>query len=112
MARPDVGRRALTLLYLRIELADRYAQLGARFEHLGARADQSEVLIIGDLDQPIEHRVMKDLPPVAILLIAGVDRSVARFEKPFLGHRSRRRREIGSDHTTGASEQQRRGDSV
>src|SRR5215831_9609264 len=100
MAWPDVSCCALALLYLRIELADRYAKLGARFEHLGARADQSEVLIIGGFDQPIEHRVMEHFPPVSILLISRIDRPVVGFE-PLLRDRSRGRGEIGADKTTG-----------
>src|SRR5215472_4722041 len=109
MAWPDVSCRALALLHLWVEFADGDTQLGPRFEHLSSGADQGKVLIVGDLDQPIEHRVMKDLPPVAILLIAGVDRRVAGFE-PFLGHRGRRRRKIGPDHTTDALKQQRCGE--
>ena len=58
MAWPDVSCRALALLYLRIELTDRDAQLGPRFENFGPRANQCEVLIISDLDQPVENRVM------------------------------------------------------
>src|SRR6516164_4214769 len=107
MAWPDVSCRALALLYLRIELADRYAQLGSRFEHLGARADQREVLIIGDLDQPVENRVVEHLPPVPILLISRIDRRVVGFE-PFVGYRRRRRREIGTHHTTDTLKQKRR----
>src|SRR5215472_10917050 len=105
MAWPDVSCRPLALLYLRIELADCYAQLGARFEHLGARADQSEVLIIGDLDQPVENRVVKHLPPVSILLISRIDRRVLGFE-PFLGNRGRRRGKIRADETSGAAKRQ------
>src|SRR5215472_12246643 len=100
MAWPDVSCRALTLLYLRIELADRYAQLRARFEHFGAGANESEVLIIGDLDQPVENRVMEHFPPVAVLLISRIDRRVVGFE-PLLRNRSGRRGEIGADQTTG-----------
>src|SRR5215467_9467254 len=101
MAWPDVSCRALTLLYLRIELADRYTQLGARFEHVGARADQSEVLIVGDFDQPVENRVVEHFPPLAVLLISRLDRRIVGFE-PLLRDRSRGRGEIGADETTGA----------
>src|SRR5215472_1937820 len=105
MAWPDVGCCALALLYLRIELADRYAQLGARFEHLGARADESEVLIVGDLDQPVENRVVEHFPPVPILLISRIDRRVVGFE-PFVRNRSRGRGEIGTDKAAAAQEKQ------
>src|SRR5215472_16521583 len=106
MAWPDVGCCALALLYLRIELADRYAQLGARFEHLGARADESEVLIVGDLDQPVENRVVEHFPPVPILLISRIDRRVVGFE-PFLGNRRRRRSKVWADQTPGAAKRQK-----
>src|SRR5215472_3535054 len=101
MAWPDVSCRALTLLYLRIELADRHAQLGTRFEHLGACADQSEVLIVGDFDQPVENRVVEHFPPVSILRISRIDRRIVGFEQ-LLRDRSRGRGEIGADETTGA----------
>src|SRR6516225_11604688 len=101
MAWPDVSCRTLTLLYLRIELADRYAQLRARFENFCPRADQSEVLIIGHLDQPVENRVVEHLPPIPILLISRIDRRVIGFE-PFVCDRSGGRGEIGADETTGA----------
>src|SRR6516165_12094439 len=104
MAWPKISCRALALLYLRIELADRYTQLGARFEHLGARADQSEVLIIGDLDQPVENRVMEHPPPVPILLVSRIDGRVVGFE-PLLRNRSRGRGEVRADHATGALKQ-------
>src|SRR6516162_3512529 len=109
MAWPKISCRALALLYLRIELADRYTQLGARFEHLGARADQSQVLIISDFDQPVENRVVEHFPPVSILLISRIDRRVVGFE-PFVRNRSRGRGEIGADKTTGALKQQGHGD--
>src|SRR5215469_12300064 len=102
MAWPDVSCCALALLYLRIKLADRYAQLGARFEHLGAGADQSEVLIIGDLDQSVENRVVEHLPPIPIFLIPRIDRRVVCFE-PFLGDRRRRRSKVRADQTPGAA---------
>src|SRR5215469_325212 len=108
MAWPDVGRCALALLYLRIELADRYAQLGARFEHLGARADESEVLIVGDRDQPVENRVVEHFPPVPILLISRIDRRVVGFE-PFLGNRRRRRSKVWADQTPGAAKRHKDG---
>src|SRR6516165_12304206 len=101
MARPNVGYRAMTLLQLRIELPDRYAQLGACFENFGPRANQSEVLIRSDLDQPVEHRVVEHFPPVSILLISRIDRRVVGFE-PSVGDRGRGRGEIGADQTTGA----------
>src|SRR5215469_4000373 len=102
MAWPDVGCRPLALLYLRIELPDRHAQLGARFEHLGTGADQSEVLIIGDIDQPVENRVVEYLPPIPIFLIPRVDRRIVCFE-PFLGDRCRRRSKVRADETPGAA---------
>src|SRR5215467_2585443 len=111
MAWPDVGCRALALLYLRIELTDRNAQLCTRLENLGAGANQSKVLIIGDLDQPVEHRVVEHPPPVSILLISRIDRRVVGFE-PFAGDWGRRRGEIGPNHTTGTLEQQGYSDDV
>jgi len=104
MAWPNVSCRALTLLYLRIELADRNAKLGTRSENLGTGADQGEVLIVGDLDQPVEHRVMEHLPPVAVFLISGFDRRISGFE-PFGGDWRRRRGEIRPDRATEAREQ-------
>ena len=75
-----------------------------RFEHLGARADQSEVLIIGDLDQPVENRVMEHPPPVPILLVSRIDGRVVGFE-PLFRNRSRGRGEVRADHATGALKQ-------
>src|SRR5215831_18332651 len=101
MAWPDVSCRALALLYLRIELTDRNAQLRARFEHLSTCPYQSQVLIIGSLDQAVEHRVVEHLPPIPIFLISRIDRGVACFE-PLVRNGSRRLGENRTDHTTGA----------
>src|SRR5215471_2876751 len=111
MAWPDVGCSALALLHLRIEFTNRNAQLCARFENLGAGANQSKVLIIGDLDQPVEHRVVEHPPPVSILLISRIDRRVVGFE-PFVSDRSRRRGEIGPNHTTGTLKEQGHSDDM
>src|SRR5215471_8959333 len=111
MAWPDVSCRAAALLYLRIELTNRNAQLCARFEHLSTCPYQSQVLIIGDFDQPVENRVVEHFPPVSILLISGIDRRVVGFE-PFFGHRGRRRGEIEADHTTDTLKRQQPGDDL
>jgi hypothetical protein len=63
MARSIIKHRALSLLQLRKELANRYSQFCARFKDAGAGAYQGEVLAIGDLDQPVEDRVVEHLPP-------------------------------------------------
>src|SRR6516165_9097173 len=101
MAWPDVSCRALTLLYLRIELADRDAQLGTRFEHLGTCADESEVLIVRDFDHPIEHRIVEHPPPIAVFLIPGIDRRIVGFEPP-LGDGSLRLGEVWTDKAPAA----------
>ena len=79
MARPDIGYRAVALLKLGIKLADRHTQLRARFEYLSSGADEGQILIIRNLDQPVEHRVVEHLPPVTVLLIPGIDRRIAGF---------------------------------
>jgi hypothetical protein len=82
MTRPDVGYLTSALLHLGIELADRDPQLRTRLENLGTGADQRQVLIVRNLDQPVEHWIMEHLPPVAVLLISGFDRRIIGFE-PF-----------------------------
>jgi hypothetical protein len=104
MARPDVGYRAVALLQLGIELTDRHSQLRPRFEHPGSRVDERQILVVGKLDQPVEHRVVEYFPPFVVLLVAGADRRVVGFE-PFLSDWGRGRGKIRADHTTGALKQ-------
>src|SRR5205823_13850430 len=103
MARPNIGYRTVALLHLRVELADRHSQLRPRFEYPSSRIDERQILTIRDLDQPVEHRIVKHRPPVAVLLVAGVDRWIIRFE-PFLGNRDRGRGKVGTDETPRAAQ--------
>src|SRR5438045_2108435 len=98
MARPDIGYRAAALLYLRVELADRHSKFRAGLQHPSPRVDERQVLIVGKLDQPVQHRIVEYRPPVAILLITGIDRAVVGFE-PLLGDRGQRRGKVGTDET-------------
>ena len=50
---PDIGQASRRLLRLRIELADRHSKRGTRLDHPRPGAQQSQVLGIGDLDQPV-----------------------------------------------------------
>ena len=61
------------LLGLRVELADRHAELGARFQHPRARFHQRQVLVVGEVDQAVERRVAERRPPALIVLAVRLD---------------------------------------
>ena len=56
-------RGARTLLRLRIEIADRDAELRARFENFQPDDLQREILLVGALDEAIERRILERPPP-------------------------------------------------
>ncbi|HEY2620180.1 MAG TPA: hypothetical protein VGI78_22765 [Acetobacteraceae bacterium] len=94
------------LLRLRVELADRNAKRGARFEHPGAGGHQSEILPVRQFDQPIQRGVVERRPPLLIVLTIGMNRCVARFQ-PAAGNRRGGRGEVRAD-LAGCHRQQER----
>ena len=79
MAWPVIGGEAIAALLLRIEFADGDAEFGPRLQHTRPGAEKGEVLIIGRLDQAIEHGIVERLPPVAIILPVCFHRRVVRL---------------------------------
>ena len=91
-----VGIAAYRVLNLRIERADRDAELCARLEHAQAGRLQSPVLPIGGLDEPGKDRVFEDIPPSGELRGIGLDPVVTLFE-PIVLHGCFGRLEIRPD---------------
>ena len=106
MARPVIAGKALALLLLRVELTDLDAELGARLEDLRARAEERQVLVVGDLDETIEHGIVKHPPPVAVILLGCAYRTIAPLEI-FRGDRRWRGNEIRADGAAGYSGNER-----
>ena len=66
-AQPVVLERADGLLGLGIKPAHGNAELGAGLEDPDPRHAEREVLAVGGVDEPVEHRVVKCLPPGAVV---------------------------------------------
>ena len=87
-------RGAGTLLRLRIKIADRDAELRARFENFQTGDPHREILLVGALDEAIERRILERPPPVRLdvalrhALVAALD--------PFVLNGRCRREEIGA----------------
>ena len=69
---------ASALLDLRIEFADRDAEYGAGLKHACAGAQQSQVLIVGNLNESVQCRIVKSRPPIPIVLAIGFKRTIVR----------------------------------
>ncbi len=78
-AHVHVGELAARLLLLRIEVADRDAELGPCLEHPHGRPVQRQVLPVGGVDQPVESRIVQRLPPGRICRFC-TDPRIARLD--------------------------------
>src|SRR5215471_5803409 len=70
----DVVGLTVELLLLRIELADGFAQDRTSFQHARSGLHEGEILVISDLDQPVQRRIAKRGPPVPVILASGLYR--------------------------------------
>ena len=92
------------VLLLRVELAERDAELGAGLEDADAGGAEREVLLVRQPDQVRERRVGEDVPPVPVFRARGVDRGVVGFE-PLDGDVGLGRLEVGADHAAGGQQE-------
>jgi len=106
---PVVARRRTQLLLLRVELADGDPELCARLEDADARSQECKILLIGEVDQIRQHRVVERRPPLAILRAAGIDRPGAGLH-PVVGDLYRRALEVRTDHASGRQQGKHPGD--
>ena len=84
------------ILRLGKEVARLDVTLGLRLEHTGSHRLEVEVLAVSGLDQPIEHRVLEDGPPGAIVRVP-LDEARILPVNPPRGNLSRRLMEVRAD---------------
>ena len=84
---------------LRIELANGDAQPRASLQHPHPGGSQGKILLVGELDQPRQSRVIERRPPIPVLRGGEVHGFVALL-KPFIGNPRWRGFEIWTQQTS------------
>jgi hypothetical protein len=109
LAQGDPVGRARSLLQLRIQLSDRDPARGLSLQHPDPGDPQRQVLLVGPLDEGIEHRIVEHGPPGAVVRRLALELGLVQLH-PLRGERRRRLLVVRPDQRKAPGEEQSRDD--